>query len=69
MNKEYEVRWSNIAENDLIKIIEYIAEHNPAIPSKYFESSNRRRQAFTGFQKEAALSRNYGIKEYCNIGK
>ena len=29
MQKSYEVVWANTAENDLFKILEYIAENNP----------------------------------------
>ena len=30
MTKRYEVIWAKTAENDLLKIIEYIAQNNPA---------------------------------------
>ncbi|MCI5149733.1 MAG: type II toxin-antitoxin system RelE/ParE family toxin [Candidatus Electrothrix sp. MAN1_4] len=30
MTKRYEVIWTKTAENDLLKIIEYIAQNNPA---------------------------------------
>ena len=29
MNKKYDVVWSNIAENDLKNIVEYIADDSP----------------------------------------
>ena len=30
MTKKYEVIWAKTAKNDLLKIIEYIAQNNPA---------------------------------------
>ena len=37
MNKEYDIVWSNIAENDLKNIIEYIADDSPPNPLKVFK--------------------------------
>ncbi len=34
MKKEYEVIWANTAENDLLKILEYIAQDSPATALK-----------------------------------
>lgn len=38
MTDKYEVIWSHIAENDLINIIEYIANDNPANATKIFKN-------------------------------
>jgi len=37
MNKKYDVVWSNIAENDLKKIVEYIADDSPPNALKIFK--------------------------------
>ena len=37
MNKEYDIVWSNIAENDLKNIIEYIADDSPPNALKVFK--------------------------------
>ena len=37
MNKEYDIVWSNIAENDLKNIIEYIADDSPPNVLKVFK--------------------------------
>jgi addiction module RelE/StbE family toxin len=42
MIKKYEVIWSNVAENDLKKIIEYTADDNPSIALKIFKNIKRR---------------------------
>jgi toxin ParE1/3/4 len=38
MNKEYEVIWSNVAENDLKNIIEYIAANSPSNAFRIFKN-------------------------------
>ncbi len=38
MKKKYQVMWSNIAENDLKSIIEYIAEDSPHTALKIFNN-------------------------------
>ena len=55
MIKKYEVIWSNVAENDLKKIIEYIADDNPSIALKIFKNIK---------QREASLHTN---PERCRI--
>ena len=40
MNKKYEVVWSNVAENDLKKIIEYVADDSPSVALKIFKNIN-----------------------------
>ena len=39
MTKKYEVIWSNIAENDLKNIVEYIADDSLLDPSLSFRSN------------------------------
>ena len=55
MNKKYEVIWSNVAENDLKKIIEYIADDSPSVALKIFKNIK---------QKAAGL---YMFPERCRI--
>lgn len=55
MNKKYEVIWSNVAENDLKKIIEYIADDSPSEALKIFKGIK---------QKAASL---YMFPERCRI--
>ena len=62
MIKKYDVIWSNIAENDLKNIVEYIADDSPP------NALNKKLQAFIPFLKEDESSRNCGIKGYFNIG-
>jgi plasmid stabilization system protein ParE len=38
MNKRYEVIWSNVAENDLKNIIEYIAADSPSNAFRLFKN-------------------------------
>jgi len=38
MNRKYQVVWSNIAENDLKRIIEYIADDSPSNALKIFKN-------------------------------
>jgi len=70
MNKEYEVRWSNIAENDLIKIIEYIAEHNPATTLKIFRKLKQKASSLYRFPERGRIVpelRDQGILQYREI--
>ena len=55
MNKKYEVVWSNVAENDLKKIIEYVADDSPSVALKIFKGIK---------QKAASL---YMFPERCRI--
>jgi plasmid stabilization system protein ParE len=57
MKQKYQVLWSNIAENDLKSIIEYIADDNPSNAIKIFKNIKKKRQAFITFLKEATSSR------------
>lgn len=42
MQKEYEVIWAETAQNDLLKIIEYIAEDNPGTALKILDKIKSR---------------------------
>jgi len=42
MSEEYRVVWSNVAENDLRNIIEYIADESPSKAFKIFKSIKKR---------------------------
>ncbi len=67
MNKTSEVIWSNVAENDLKNIIEYVAADSPSNAFRIFKTLNKQHQIFISFLKEAASSQNYEIKESYNI--
>ena len=59
MNKKYEVVWSNVAENDLKKIIEYVADDSPSV------SPSVALKIFKGIKQKAASL--YMFPERCRI--
>ena len=67
MNKNYEVIWSNVAENDLKRIIEYIAEDSPSIALKIFKNIKKRALSLYTFPKRGRIVpelRDQGIMQY-----
>jgi toxin ParE1/3/4 len=67
MNKKYEVLWSDVAEKDLIGIIEYIAADNPANASKIFRKIKQKASNLYSFPERGRLLpelRNQGISQY-----
>lgn len=49
MNKNFQVEWPNIAENDLKNIVDYIAEDSPSNDFKIFKIIKQKALRWTGF--------------------
>lgn len=67
MSKKYEVLWSNVAEKDLIGMIEYIAADNPANASKIFRAIKQKASNLYSFPERGRLLpelHNQGISQY-----
>jgi plasmid stabilization system protein ParE len=67
MKKKYEVIWSNIAENDLKNIIEYIAVDNPSNALKIFKNIKRKASSLYTFPDRGRIVpelRDLGILPY-----
>ena len=55
MNKKYDVVWSNIAENDLKKIVEYIADDSPPNALKLFKRIKQRASSLYTFPERERI--------------
>ena len=67
MNKEYEALWSNVAENDLKKIIEYIADDSHSIARKIFKNIKHSASSHYTFPERCRIVpelRDQGILQY-----
>lgn len=67
MNKNYEVIWSNIAENDLKNIIEYIAVDSPYNALKIFKKLKQKASILCTFPDRGRIVpelRDHGILQY-----
>ena len=67
MTRKYQVVWSNIAENDLKDIIEYIAEDNPPEAFKVFTDIREKAAGLYTFPKRGRIVpelRDQGIFQY-----
>jgi toxin ParE1/3/4 len=67
MKKRYHVVWSNIAENDLRDIIEYIADDSPPNALKIFKSIKQKVSSLTTFPETGRIVpelRDQGILQY-----
>jgi plasmid stabilization system protein ParE len=67
MKKKYEVLWSNVAEKDLIGIIEYITVDNPANGLKVFRKIKQKASNLYSFPERGRLIpelRDQGISQY-----
>lgn len=67
MNKRYEVIWSNIAEKDLVEIIEYIATDNPANALRIFKKVRQKASNLYSFPERGRIVpelREQGISQY-----
>ena len=67
MNKKYDIVWSNIAENDLKNIIEYIADDSPPEASKIFKRIKNRATSLHTFPERGRIVpelRDQGILQY-----
>ncbi|MBW1996786.1 MAG: type II toxin-antitoxin system RelE/ParE family toxin [Deltaproteobacteria bacterium] len=67
MRKKYDVVWSNIAENDLKNIVEYIAEDSPSNALKIFKSIKQAALRLNTFPERGRIVpelRDQGILQY-----
>jgi plasmid stabilization system protein ParE len=67
MNKKYDVVWSNIAENDLINIVEYIADDSPPNALKIFKRIKQKASSLYTFPERGRIVpelRDQGILQY-----
>ena len=67
MNKKYDVVWSNIAENDLKNIVEYIADDSPTNALKIFKRIKQRALSLYTFPERGRIVpelRDQGILYY-----
>ncbi len=67
MNKKYDFVWSNIAENDLKTIVEYIAEDSPPNALKIFKSLKQKASSLYTFPERGRIVpelREQGILQY-----
>ena len=67
MNKKYQVVWSNIAENDLKNIIEYIADDSPPNALKIFKSIEQKASGLNTFPERGRIVpelQDQGILQY-----
>ena len=67
MNKKYEVIWSNVAENDFKKIIEYIADDSPSVALKIFKGITQKTASLYMFPERCRIVpelRDQGISQY-----
>ena len=67
MKKRYEVLWANVAENDLIGIIEYIAADSPAGALKIFRKIKQKASNLNSFPQRGRILpelQDQGISQY-----
>lgn len=67
MNKKYEVVWSNVAENDLKNIIEYITADSPSNALKIFRRIKQKASSLYTFPGKGRIVpelRDQGILQY-----
>ena len=55
MSKKYQVVWSNIAENDLKSIIEYIADDSPSNAFKIFKNIKQKASMLFTFPERGRI--------------
>ncbi|MBN1832085.1 MAG: type II toxin-antitoxin system RelE/ParE family toxin [Deltaproteobacteria bacterium] len=55
MKQKYQVLWSNIAENDLKSIIEYIADNNPSNAIKIFKNIKKKAASLYNFPERGRI--------------
>ena len=67
MNKKYDIVWSNIAENDLKNIVEYIADDSPPNALKIFKRIKQKASSLYTFPERGRIVpelRDQGILQY-----
>ena len=70
MIQKYDVVWSNIAENDLKNIVEYIADDSPPNALKIFKSIKQKASNLNGFPERGRIVpelRDQGILQYWEL--
>ena len=70
MNKEYNVIWSEVAENDLKKIVEYIADDSPTAALKTLRNIEKKASSLFRFSERGRIVpelRDQGILQYREI--
>lgn len=70
MKAKYKIKWSNVAENDLRKIIEFIARDNVANAKKAFERIKEKTSDLDQFPDRGRIVpelQDYGITLYREI--
>lgn len=67
MTKKYEVIWSNIAEKDLIDVVEYISADSPTTALKSFKNVKQKASKLYSFPERGRVVpelRDQGIVQY-----
>ena len=67
MTKKYEVIWSNIAEKDLIDVVEYISADSPSTALKSFKNIKQKASKLYSFPERGRVVpelRDQGIVQY-----
>lgn len=67
MNKKYDVVWSNVAENDLRNIVEYIADDSPPDALKVFKRIKQKASSLYTLPERGRIVpelRDQGILQY-----
>ncbi len=70
MNKTSEVIWSNVAENDLKNIVEYIAADSPSNALRIFKNIKQTASNLYIFSERGRVVselRDQGILQYCEL--
>ena len=55
MNKKYEVIWSNVAENDLKSIIEYIADDSPTVAVRILKNIKQKSKSLYKYSERGHI--------------
>ena len=70
MNKKYDILWSDVAENDLRNIVEYIADDSPHNALKLFKRIKQKASSLYVLPERGRIVpelRNHGILQYREI--
>ena len=70
MNEKYDIVWSNIAENDLKNIVEYIADDSPPNALKIFKRIKQKASSLNTLPERGRIVpelRDQGILQYREI--
>lgn len=70
MKKSYDVRWSETSENDLIAIVQYIADDNPHQANEIFKSIKERASSLRVFPERSRIVPellDHGVTQYREV--